>query len=79
MIIKSEKIKCKGKEEMKGISKQGKEYTNKIIYFEDKDNTILSIPFCNEMVFNKATKDKDYTLKFYLSPNGKINLNDIGE
>ena len=80
MIIKSEKLKCKGKEEVKGISKQtGNEYINKKIYLEDKDGTILEISFCNDIVFNKAIKDKDYTLKYYLAPNGKINLNDLGE
>ena len=80
MIIKSEKIKCKGKEERKGTSKAtGNEYINKVVYFEDKDSTIIEMSFCNDLVYNKATKDKEYQLKFYLSPNGRINLNDIGE
>lgn len=80
MIIKSLKTKCKGKEEVKGISgKTGKEYNNKQVYFEDADGTIITLSFVNDIVYNKATKDKEFILKFYISPNGRINLNDIGE
>lgn len=76
MIIKSEKVKIVGKGERSG-EKNGRLWTSKDVYFQDKDGTTIQTAFNNDVVYNKAVENKDCILKVYLSPNGRFNLNDI--
>lgn len=78
MNIKTEKVKMKEKTEEKGMSKAGKEYVNKALYVE-YNGIVYKISFCNDYVFNKAEKEKNYILKYNITTNGRIELNDIEE
>lgn len=78
MIIKSEKLKCQGKEELERNKRDGSgTFKTKNVYFQDKEGLTITFSFCNDVVYNKAIKDKEYILKFYIDMYGKSILNDI--
>lgn len=80
MLVKSQKLKCLGKEEEKKVSKRtGNEYLDKMISFEDTDGTVITTHLNNDVCYNKATKDKMYSLIYYVTPTGNITLNNLGE
>ena len=79
MLIKSQKVKCIGKEILKGVSKTGKDYETKNVYYQDNDGLSITTSFNNDIVYSKATKDKMYSLIIYLSPNGRLQINNIEE
>lgn len=78
MIIKSEKLKCQGKEELERNKRDGSgTFKTKNVYFTDRDGLTITFSFCNDIVYNKAQKEKEFILKFYIDMYGKCTLNDI--
>lgn len=76
MIIKTNNLKLEDKGIFEGVSKKtGNAFKMYQLYVNDGE--IITKIMANEVLFNKAEKGKVYQLKFYINPNGQINLNDI--
>ena len=75
MILKSEKVKLNAKEKRNGV-KDGKEWKSNDLYFDDNGINLM-ISFVPEITWNKAEVGQTYELKYYVSPNGRIQINDI--
>lgn len=75
MILKSEKVKCTAKDKRNG-QKDGREWKSNDLYFDDNGINCM-IAFVPEVTWNKAEVGQYYEIKYYLSPFGKISINDI--
>lgn len=75
MILKSEKLVCTGKEKRNGV-KDGKAWNSNDLSFDD-NGVRLTIAFVPESVWTKAEQGKSYIIKYYVSPSGRPQINDI--
>lgn len=75
MLIISERTRIVAKNKRQG-EKNGRTWTSNDISFEDH-GVISTLPFVPDRIYEKVEQNKEYTFKFYLNPQGRININDI--
>ncbi len=77
MIIKSENLILKDKEENEGVSKKtGNEYVMYKLYFKANDGLLYQI-LCNKALYERGEKEKTYKLVVEIPTTGQYRLNDI--
>lgn len=75
MILKSDKITLTSKEKRNGV-KDGRNWNSNDLSFDD-NGLRLTIAFVPEAIWTKAEVNKSYIIKYYVSPNGRPQINDI--
>ena len=77
MLFTSQKTKLLSKDIRKGVKADTHtEWTSLDLSFED-NGIVMTITFTPQRIYDKAEAGKDYIIKFYANPQGKLQINDI--
>ena len=77
MLLRTEKMLLRQKNETKGISKSGTEYLKKTLYFKDETGLLYEIGFVNDYIYDNCEENKFYILEYSIDRKGNVEINDI--